>query len=133
MRLATFSTKNTSIYVQYVHIRATYVTTYVALLLHAYTYFQNPIISAFKSHSIFQYMHVLHVYERICNINYRLCKYMLVNASMSTYNTIFMLIVSFASMCLRSWHNIDTTKCFYFFCFKGQLTGSRLARSWPRS
>jgi hypothetical protein len=67
-------------------------------------------------------MHVLHVYGRIFNINYNLCKFMLVNVSMSTYATIFMLNVSFASMCLtQNWHNnVIMTKnwhnnVFFFF------------------
>jgi hypothetical protein len=57
------------------------------------------------------------VYARIACI-WTHSKYMLVNASISTYNISFMLNVSFASTCLRSLHKIDTTKGFFIFVFQ---------------
>ena len=67
------------------------------------------------------------VYARIACMYASICTYCIYVLcilscflSMSTYNTIFMLNMFFASMCLRTDTLIDTTKRSLFFLFKFQ-------------
>ena len=113
MRLTTFLTKNTCIYVQYVQIRAN--TAQHTYNIRAYTYFIFVQIRAYKSHSICKYMHV---YASICMYAARMtymyvcelylytrhCKYVQVCACMQLF---------FKSHSICTYIHVNISICMY--------------------
>ena len=135
---------NTCIYVQftYVHIRHTCnIHAYTCMYMHicAYTvcfmrtYFYENEIRACTSDRKCTYMHV---YASICmyvaRMTYVYVCELYVYESMCKYVHVCNYV--FASMCWGVPHGYRHKKDF-FYCsfFNGQLTGSRQAKSWPRS
>ena len=112
MRLTTFRTKSTCIYVQYVQIRAN--TSQHKYNIRAYTYFIFAQIRANTADRMCTYMQV---YASICMYVARIrmctyvkCTYMQVWASMCMYATIF-----FASMYWGAGHWYWHKKGFFYF------------------
>ena len=82
MRLTTFRTKNTCIYVQYVQIRAN--TSQHTYIIRAYTYFIFAKIRAHTADRMCTYCKYVQVYACILHVYVYVCK-MYVYASMGKY------------------------------------------------
>ena len=108
MRLATFRTKNTCIYVQYVQIRAN--TAQYTYIIRAYTYFIFAQIRAHTADRMCTYCKYVQVYACILHVYVYVCK-MYVYASMGKYVHVCNYFFKSHSIC--TYMHVYISICMY--------------------